>query len=244
MPTLTSSGVAIAARSMLRLHPRLQRSLLRIISLTGRAEGYEQRFRSEMLARIRPGDCAWDVGANIGVYSELFAGAVGPAGKVISFEPSDACVSIMDAQSRGRPDGASWQIVPVALSDKDGEAWLSVVSGEISPGNHLVNCNEGSAVSVKTSRGDSLLAAGYEAPTFIKIDVEGFEGEVLDGMGSSLDFPSLHTVCVEVHFNILNGRGKPHEPTRIVRMLEDRRFSVKWVDRSHFIAGRHPSPPP
>jgi FkbM family methyltransferase len=243
MPTLNSSGVAIAARSRLRTHPHLQRSLLRIISLSRKTGGYEQRFRSEMLARIRPGDCAWDVGANVGVYSELFAAVVGSTGKVISFEPSDACVAILESQSRARTNGPSWEIVPVALADKDGEEWLSVESGETSPGNHLVSCNEGSAVPVKTSRGDSLVAAGYEAPTFMKIDVEGFEGEVLDGMGSALDLPSLHTICVEVHFSILTGRGKPYEPTRIVRLLEDRQFAIKWVDRSHFIAGRHPSPP-
>jgi FkbM family methyltransferase len=240
MPTLNSSGLAIAARSRLRLHPQLHRSVLRIISLSRRADGYEQKFRSEMLARLRPGDCAWDVGANVGVYSELFAAAVGPAGKVISFEPAGACVAMLEAQSRDRAGGASWEVVPVALSDEDGEAWLSVGDGDTFPGNHLVSGQQGAAVPVRTRRGDSLIAAGRTAPAFIKIDVEGFEGEVLDGLGASLDRPALHTVCVEVHFSILTGRGRPHEPARIIRLLEERGFAITWVDRSHFIAGRRP----
>ena len=40
-----------------------------------------------MFACIRPGDCVWDVGANVGLYSELFAATVGPAGKVVSLSP-------------------------------------------------------------------------------------------------------------------------------------------------------------
>jgi FkbM family methyltransferase len=243
MPTLNSSGLVIAARSKLRLHPYVQHSVLRLISLGRSSEGYESKFRSEMLARIRPGDCVWDVGANIGIYSGLFSDAVGSAGKVISFEPSSACILMLDAQSQDHSNGASWQVVPVALSDKDGESWLSVENGETFPGNHLASCDEGRVVPIRTRRGDSLVAEGYEAPTFMKIDVEGYEGEVLDGMGSSLDLSSLHTVCVEVHFSILDGREKPQEPARIVRLLEDRRFAIKWVDRSHFIAGRRPSPP-
>ena len=91
---------------------------------------------------------------------------------------------------------------------------------------------------VRTERGDTFLAAGREAPAVIKIDVEGFEGEVLDGMGSVLGLPSLRAVCVEVHFGTLNERGKPNEPTRIVRLLEAHEFTVKWVDRSHFVAER------
>ena len=73
VPKLISSGPAIAARSRLRRHPRVQRALVRVLSLGRTCRGYEQSFRSAMLACIRPGDCVWDVGANVGFYSELFA---------------------------------------------------------------------------------------------------------------------------------------------------------------------------
>jgi FkbM family methyltransferase len=238
VPNLISSGAAISARSTLRRHPRMHRTVARVLSLGRHREGYEQSFRSVMFGSIRPGDCVWDVGANIGFYSELFTTAVGPSGKVISFEPSRACVVLMEERLRDRAASASWEVMPVALSDKDGEAWLSVEGGDTAPSNHLASRDEGATVVVRTARGDSLLTAGCDAPAVVKIDVEGFEGEVLDGMGSALDLPSLRAVCVEVHFGTLNERGKPHEPTRIVRLLQDHAFTVKWVDRSHFIARR------
>ena len=49
---------------------------------------YEHKFHSALLAAIKPGDNVWDVGANVGFYTQLFADVVGPDGKVIAFEPS------------------------------------------------------------------------------------------------------------------------------------------------------------
>jgi FkbM family methyltransferase len=235
---LMSSGVAIAARSKLRQHPRMQRTVVHLLSLGRSAEVYEHSFKSAMLSCIRPGDCVWDVGANVGFYSELFALAVGPSGKVVSFEPSPACVAALEERLRDRSVGASWVVVPIALSDADGDAWLSLGDGDIAPSNHLANGDDTSAIRVKTARGDSLLAQGYGPAAVIKIDVEGFEGEVLDGMNSVLADPSLRAVCVEVHFSQLEERGKPNEPTRIARLLHAQDFTLKWVDRSRFIARR------
>jgi FkbM family methyltransferase len=238
VPKIISSAPAIAARSTLRRHPRMQHAVVRALSLGRSRADYEQSFRSAMLACIRPGDCVWDVGANVGLYSGLFAAAVGPSGRVISFEPSPACVALLEEQIRDRDGGATWEIAPVALSNEDGEAWLSVRSGDTAPDNRLASPDGASTVPVRTARGDSLVAAGYKAPAVVKIDVEGFDGEVLDGMGRVLDHPSLRAICVEVHFGILTERGKPHEPARMVRLLQDHAFTVKWVDRSHFVAQR------
>jgi FkbM family methyltransferase len=191
-----------------------------------------------MFACIRPGDCVWDVGANIGLYSALFAAAVGPAGNVISFEPSPDCVVIIEERSRSSSAGTSWEVIAGALSDEDGEAWLSVAAGSTASRNHLANRAGAGTVAVRTYRADSVIAAGHAVPAVIKIDVEGFEGEVFDGMTSALDLPSLRAVCVEVHFRALNERGKPHEPARLVRLAEEHNFTVKWTDVSHFVAQR------
>jgi FkbM family methyltransferase len=191
-----------------------------------------------MFACVRPGDCVWDVGANVGLYSELFAAAVGPAGTVISVEPSPDCVAVIEERRRRSPVSGQWEVIAGALGDEDGDAWLSVAAGSTAPSNHLANDTGVAAVPVRKYRADSLIAAGYRAPAVIKIDVEGFEGEVLDGMTAALDLPSLRALCVEVHFQALSQRGKPHEPMRLVGLAEKHNFIVKWSDISHFIARR------
>ena len=235
---LISSGLAIAVRSKLRQHPRVQGALVHALSLGRHGREYEESFRAAMFACIRPGDCVWDVGANIGLYSELFAATVGPAGKVISFEPSPDCVAIIKERRRNSSAGTSWEVIAGALSDEDGEAWLSVAAGSTAPRNHLANHTGADTVAVRKYRADSIIAAGHAVPAVIKIDVEGFEGEVFDGMASALDLPSLRAVCVEVHFRALNERGKPHEPARLIRLVEEHNFAVKWTDVSHFVAQR------
>jgi FkbM family methyltransferase len=235
---LISSRAVIAARSRLRQYPRMQGALVHALSLGRHGRGYEESFKAAMLGCIRPGDCVWDVGANIGLYSELFAAAVGPTGKVVSFEPSPDCVAIIEERRRSSAIGTSWVVIPGALSDDDGDAWLSVAAGNTAPSNHLTNRAGASTVLVRKYQADSIVAAGHIVPAVIKIDVEGFEGEVLEGMTSLLDLPLLRALCVEVHFGALNERGKPHEPRRLVRLVEAHDFMVRWTDMSHFIAQR------
>jgi FkbM family methyltransferase len=238
VPSLVSSELAVTVRSAIRRRPHIQHAMVRMLSLRRSGEEHEESFRLAMFACIRPGDCVWDVGANVGYYSELFASAVGPSGKVISFEPSAECAAVLQERARDRSAGASWEIEPLALSDADGDSWLSMRAGVTAPGNQTVSGDGPGAIAVQTARGDSLLANGYPAPAVVKIDVEGFEGEVLDGMGSVLHLHSLRAVCIEVHFRKLNERGRPREPARIVQLLRSSGFSVKWIDKSHLVAQR------
>jgi FkbM family methyltransferase len=235
---LISSGPAIAARTALRRNPAIHGAIVRILTRTRPGKGYEENFGKAMFDCIRPGDCVWDVGANVGLYSELFAEAVGPTGTVISFEPAPDSVAAIEARRSGNAAGASWQIVTGALSNQDGQAWLSVASGSTAPDNRLADGAGSATVPVRTFRGDSVVASGHPSPSVIKIDVEGFEGEVIDGLGDLLTQPSLRAICAEIHFGILSERGKPGEPGRLVQLLKNLGFSVSWPDRSHLIAQR------
>ena len=240
VPQLISSGPVIAARSKLRRHPGMQRALVRVLSLRRNAEAYEHSFKSAVLACIRPGDCVWDVGANVGFYSELFAMAVGPAGKVISFEPSPACVTVLEERLRERSTDVSWEVVPVALSDNDGEAWLSMASGDTAPDNHLASRHEPSTRRVRTERGDTVVAAGRAAPRSSRLMSRGSKARCSTAWGGCSVVP--HCVrCVSRYISgTLNARGKPNEPARIVRLLQAHAFAVKWIDRSHFVSDDRP----
>ncbi len=50
--------------------------------------GYEGQFQNAMFDAVQAGDCVWDVGANVGLYTTNVAERVGLSGKVCAFEPS------------------------------------------------------------------------------------------------------------------------------------------------------------
>src|SRR5215469_11881588 len=66
--------------------------------------GYEEDLRGALAKTVRPGDIVWDVGANVGVYTELFCKWVGPEGGVVAFEPNPGPI----AQSKDRLLHCSW----------------------------------------------------------------------------------------------------------------------------------------
>ena len=72
----------------------------------------------------------------------------------------------------------------------------------------------------------------------LKIDVEGFEEDVIKGLGGALARPECRAVLIEVHFAILEERGERHAPARMQRFLRERGFHVEWTDASHLAARR------
>ncbi len=50
---------------------------------------FEQDTVNAVLKLVKPGDTVFDIGANVGCHSLLFANLVGPEGKVVAFEPTD-----------------------------------------------------------------------------------------------------------------------------------------------------------
>ncbi|QCC57191.1 FkbM family methyltransferase [Natrinema thermotolerans] len=151
-----------------------------------RARGHGERDAlATMLDTLEPDDTVWDVGANVGTYSLLAAAA---GARVHAFEPGD------DARRRLARNAARNDLAPTvhgaALSDTDGMATLA--AADRSGVRELVEDGDGDRV--QTRRGDSL---GVPAPDVVKIDVEGAELAVLDGLGDRLE--TCRQCFVEVH---------------------------------------------
>jgi hypothetical protein len=99
--------------------------------------------------------------------------------------------------------------------------------------------NDGArSTPVAICRGDAVRDRLGQTPNVVKVDVEGFEEEVIEGMGDMLASPDLRSVMVEVHFSKLEQRGKLTAPSRIQKSLDRRGFRTKWVDASHLYATR------
>lgn len=204
-----------------------------------RGEEYEQDFERALLNGIKPGDVVWDIGANIGFYTSKFADIVGPTGKVVGFEPSPETSQTLKTNCAGHPNVVCEQI---ALSDVAGEADFHIAAEANSPVSGLAQRSAipvAQVCKVRVMTGDEFAAANPAlAPSKMKIDVEGFELEVLRGMKSVLASPRLKAAYIEVHFSSLAERGLTGAPTEIAAMLKEGGFKVRWTDASHIEAIR------
>lgn len=203
---------------------------------------YEQRFDEVMLGQVHPGDIVWDIGANVGFFTDKFAAASGPSGRVVAFEPSPGA---FEALRKSHGALGSVRLENVALADFDGEADFHVSPEGTDPTNGLSPARPDAAVrKVKVLQGDTYCAAHADlAPNRIKIDVEGYEYEVVRGLQKTLKSGPLRSVFIEVHFATLAQRGMPEAPTKITALLKKSGFDVTWADSGHIVASRPPIPP-
>jgi FkbM family methyltransferase len=142
---------------------------------------------------IRPGETVFDVGGHIGYLSLFFARLVGRDGEVHAFEPGENNLPYIE---RNVAAHAAIRLVRKAAGAADGVApiYLESLAGQ---NNSLLPAFEGLARNaalafagaarvvareVPVIRLDSYAAEADANPDFVKIDVEGFELEVLQGM--------------------------------------------------------------
>lgn len=144
------------------------------------AEGsFEPEIEALVGGELGPGDIFVDIGANIGWFT-LLAAARGAT--VHAFEPfSESLTRLARHVSLNR--FSSIQIHPIALGARN-ETLSLAVAGEGNPGaNSLVNASRSFGrveVPVRTLAGE-LTAAEARRVKLVKIDVEGWELEVLRG---------------------------------------------------------------
>ena len=148
--------------------------------LLGTAEPHLQRIIREY---VGSGDTVYDIGANMGYISLSLAKRVGARGRVIAFEPVPQNVHLL---RRNLEDNklTNVELLAVAASDTSGEAVIRIAEN-LSMASLIWHRHNPSAVElvIKTVVIDNLVDAGQlPEPRFVKIDVEGAEGQVLQGM--------------------------------------------------------------
>jgi FkbM family methyltransferase len=156
-----------------------------------------------------PGAMVADVGANWGYFTLLAAAAVGPSGSVLALEPDPRQ---FDALSGNVALNGFGQVVCVqaAAAATEGRVTLSGFADEGS--------NRGiSRIGVttpSTSRQFDVRAVTLDGLTetsprvdLVKIDVEGAEDLVLEGMRDGLASHRYRAVILELHPNLLRARG-------------------------------------
>jgi FkbM family methyltransferase len=167
-----------------------------------------ERFIGELrlLRRLlRPGMKVVDVGANIGYYLLLVESLVGPGGTVACFEPEpDNVAELRRNVEANRLENV--RVFPVAVGNANGTVALR--SGI----NSGVTADGSGDLRVPICRLDDVLTSPVD---FIKVDVEGYEGQVLKGAELILrrHRPALF---IEIHPGFL---AAPYSVDRILGLL-------------------------
>ncbi len=144
----------------------------------------DRKFYSELLPKS--GVLCFDVGANLGRVTEALLEL---GHKVIAFEPQPQC--IREIKARCRPYRQRLQIVETAVGDSQGATTLFV--RESSGQSSLRSTWEGKATGVLQVPVTTLDIAiqKFGIPYYCKIDVEGWETHVLQGLSQPIPLLSF-----------------------------------------------------
>lgn len=137
---------------------------------------------------LSPGATVIDIGANVGEYTLIAAKYVGPTGTVLAFEPLPMNFTLL---KKSVDDNGFDNVVlsQLALSNKDGDAMLRVPGGSNAGVASLAAATEtASSILVHCARLDTVLDENALGRVdVIKLDVEGFEPEVIEGAARTLE---------------------------------------------------------
>lgn len=172
---------------------------------------HDNAMRSFYSQITKPGDLVFDIGANIGNRTKIFLEL---ELNVIAIEPQDECVAVLKS-SFGNNNKLT--IVQKVLGASEGEAelmisdantisslsqdWIEAVKSSGRFANH--SWDKKKLIAMTTL--DKLIEH-YGTPSFIKIDVEGFEYQVLTGLSQPVNYISIEfaTEFLNATFNCID----------------------------------------
>ncbi|HVI33734.1 FkbM family methyltransferase [Phenylobacterium sp.] len=177
-----------------------------------------------------------DVGANKGQFA-AFAAATWPQARLECFEPLPAPRARLQQVLRTFAAERS-TVHDLACSRESGLALMHVASREDSSSllplgdrqREMFGMDEAGQLSVRTERLDQVVSGELARPALLKIDVQGFEYEVLEGATALL--PNIDVVYVEASFVELYAGQKLAD--EIERFLWGHGFALKGRFNTHF----------
>lgn len=203
---LPPDGRIVSTRwgTRIRLKPDL---MYRDVFLWGDYEPSQTRLFREI---VRTGDVVADVGTNFGWYATLFARWVGSSGRVHAFEPIPSFRALAQENLALNLLTTRVSLNEMGLGEKAGEFTVHTFSGL--PSGHASVSDLGRADAVPHHcRVEALDAyvrrVGLERLDFMKIDVEGFERDVLAGAMKVLCKEDAPVVAFEVNMDCLGHLG-------------------------------------
>ena len=178
-----------------------------------------------------------DVGANIGYTACLFARALKPASKVYAFEPDQSSYALLGEVLRRKNLAGTIEALNMAVGSSEG--YLEFWHNEEHSADHRVVTDQFRSVRPDAKKFSKVPVTSVDAfvktrnlqkISFIKIDVQGYELAVCEGMKHTLErFPEL-CVCFEYMPEALVELG--FDPVKLLEFFRAKGYQLHVLTRA------------
>lgn len=185
-------------------------------------------FETEVVKKeIIKGDVILDIGACVGYYTLIFARLVGEEGKVFAFEPDPENFALL----RKNVEKGGYRnviLVQKAVSNKTGRIRL-YLSEYHKDDQRIYDSHDGrKSIEIEAIRLDDYFKNYNGGIDFIKMDVQGAEGKVIQGMPSLLQ--KAGTLKIITEFWPLGLKTCGTEPEEYPKLLQKHGFKLYHVN--------------
>lgn len=176
---------------------------------------------------LRPGDTVLDIGANVGLVSIIARQIVGNNGKVHAFEPQPTLVDLMykSLEKNGYSDVV---IHKVALGVEKEEKELFIPEGHFGAASLIRESFKGNKISVRVENATTYLASlGLPPIRLVKMDVEGYEAEIIKGAWDFFETNRPDAILFE-----LNDHSVPFFQQPVIGLLSELGYQFLNIRKS------------
>jgi len=183
----------------------------------------EQESTKEIKKILNKDDVVLDIGANIGYYVLNEARLIGNSGKVYACEPVPENFKLLEKNIKlnGFTNVETYNI---ALGNKNKETEMYI--SEKSNLHSMIRTRNVSDKKIKIQllTVDEFLK-NKKTPNLIRMDVEGYEYKILEGMKETLKNKKFSKLFIEIHFHIMD----KSESEALLEILKKDNFEIKKI---------------
>ena len=182
-----------------------------------------------MKEQLKEGMTIAEVGANIGYYALMEASIIGNKGKIYAIEPFPPNFELLKKNIEINKYNDRFELHNIAISNQPGKTKLFIQDKH-----NLCNMLESGAcegyVEVETKTLDDFIQ-GKKLPDMIRMDIEGYEYFVLEGMKKTLKDCEQCKMFIEIHPYQMYEKGLDYK--KPIQMLFDSGFKPTHIVKEH-----------
>jgi FkbM family methyltransferase len=181
---------------------------------------------------IKSGDVVVDVGSNIGIHTLYLSKLVGKMGKVYSFEPEPNNFALLKKNVEFNKCN-NVIVEQKAISNRTGKIKLSL--SDSMAGHRISNSDsQENTIIIDSVSLDDYFKNHDRKIDFIKIDTEGFDGNVIQGMKKIFAKSKNLNMLTEFHSALL--KNSDMSPKQFIELIEKNNFTIYDSRDDKFLA--------